>query len=129
FDPRLGKELYALLFQDFAPLLKEGDKVIIVPDEILGILPFETLVTELPSTVENGSGKYGPYPQGVQYLGDRYAISYSQSATTFTLARTLKKAARGKQEKLLVVADPVFDLADARLGEKTEQLAKRDDYQ
>ncbi|MBI3797188.1 MAG: CHAT domain-containing protein, partial [Deltaproteobacteria bacterium] len=129
FDPQIGKALYDLLFTDFAPLLKDGDQLIVVPDEILGILPFEVLVMELPTKVESASGKYGPYPQGVKYLGEVYPISYYQSATALVLARTLKGNRTEKNEKLLVVADPVFDVADARVGERKEQLAKRDDYQ
>ncbi|MGH7966641.1 MAG: CHAT domain-containing protein, partial [Candidatus Binatia bacterium] len=129
FDPRIGKDLYTLLFKDFAPLLKAKDTLIIIPDEILGILPFEVLVTEVPDTVETAAGKYGPYPQGVKYLGDAYPISYSQSATAFTVARTLKSPEKGKNEKLLVVADPVFDLADARLEGGRILVARRGEYQ
>ncbi|MBI3798436.1 MAG: tetratricopeptide repeat protein, partial [Deltaproteobacteria bacterium] len=129
FDPQIGKALYDLLFKDFVPLLKEGDQIIIVPDEILGVLPFETLVAEPPAKVETATGKYGPYPQGVKYLGNVYPISYYQSATVLTLTRTLKGAEASKNKKILVVADPVFDLADARLGGKHEQLAKSDAYQ
>ncbi len=106
FDPQAGKKLYALLLKDFAPLLQEGERLVIVPDEIIGILPFEALVMELPAKVEIATGQHGPYPKGVKYLGDVYPISYSQSATALTLARTLRQAGAGKKEKMLVVADP-----------------------
>jgi len=118
FDPLMGKELYNMLFQDFVPYLNKEEQIIIVPDEILGVLPFEALVVKLPAQVKMLTGNYGPYYRGVGYLGDLYAISYYQSATAFALARTLKAAGGAKTEKMLVVADPVFELSDARLTGK-----------
>ena len=56
FDPQAGKKLYDLLLKDFAPLLQEGERLVIVPDEIIGILPFEALVMELPAKVEIATG-------------------------------------------------------------------------
>ena len=126
FDPREGKQLYDLLVKDLVPFLRQGDQLIVVPDEILGILPFEALVVELPATLQTASGKYGPSPQGVTYLGDVSPISYAQSATALHLARTLKGAASGGPEKLLVVADPVFHPTDARLRGKQAPQTPRD---
>ena len=129
FEPALGKKLADLLLKDFLPLLKPEDQLIIVPDEILGVLPFEALVVALPAVPKTTSGKFGPVPQGVRYLGDTYAIRYAQSATALTLTRSLKKDPAPTAQTLLVVADPVFDIADARISNQKVQLAKRDDYQ
>ena len=41
-----GKELYDLLLAPALATVKEGERVIIVPDGILGLLPFEALVME-----------------------------------------------------------------------------------
>jgi tetratricopeptide (TPR) repeat protein len=128
FDPHVGKALYNLLFNDLMPFFQPDDRLIIIPDEILGILPFEALVMELPSPVKMVTGKYGPVPQGVRYVGDLYSISYAQSATALHLARTLTGAQPRTQEKLLVLADPVFDpVTDARLQEQQRLLAQRED--
>lgn len=126
FDPREGKQLYDVLVKDVVPFLRQGDQLIVIPDEILGILPFEALVVEVPATLQTASGKYGPFPQGVTYLGDVFPISYAQSATALHLARTLKGAGSGGPEKLLVVADPVFQPTDARLQGKEARRTPKD---
>lgn len=129
FDPRMGKDLYDLLFKDLAADLKDGEQIIIIPDEILGILPFEAMVANLPARVKTSSGRYGDYPQGLKYLGDLYPISYYQSAVALWVARTLQKSGAMDKEKMLVVADPVFELADARVKGKKTLFAQRDGYQ
>ena len=80
FDPKVGRALYDLLVKDFAPELKADEPIIIIPDEILGILSFEALVVSLPADTETKTGKFGPYPVGVTYFGDQHPISTYQSA-------------------------------------------------
>ena len=90
----------------------EGTPIVIIPDGILAILPFEALVVSgKPTWKEDASG---PYPEGITYLGDVYPISYYQSITSLTLARTLRSNEK-PGTKTLVVADPVFEADDARL--------------
>ena len=130
FDLGVGKSLYDLVFSPVASHLKEGESLIIVPDEILCTLPFEMLVVEVPKVLKTSSGKYGSYPEGVKYLGDGYRVSYCQSATALSVGRSLRKARGDKEGKMLVVADPVFDVKDARVrGKEKTQLARRDDFQ
>ena len=77
---------------------------------------------ELPAKVKAATGKYGPYPKGVRYLGEVYTLSYAQSATALVQTRALKQT-QGKQGKpLLVVADPVFD----EQGDERVQQARRE---
>ena len=54
-----------------------------------------------------------PCVTGTEFFGDRNPVSYDQSITALSLARTLGKA-KGSGDKLLVMADPVFDLKDQR---------------
>ena len=115
YKPEVGKKLYTLLFGDLLQSVAEGSALIIVPDEFLGILPFEALVTDLPAIEKIGDGEYGPFPLGVKYLGDRVLVSYAQSATSLTLLRTLKKG-EAAGEGILVVADPIFSANDPRLS-------------
>jgi CHAT domain-containing protein len=61
-----------------------------------------------------------PYPEGVVYFGDRNPISYYQSLTALTLARTLGRVKK-TGNRTLVVADPVFQSNDARL----QQMEKK----
>lgn len=121
FDPALGRELYALLL---APALEARDsagaalipkeaRVLIAPDEILGILPFESLAVTVPERLLMPSGRHGPAPAGVRYVADDWDIAYVHSATALTVLRRLRsKPPRG--DGLLVLADPVFDASDSR---------------
>ena len=112
FDPELGKSLYKNLLAAVLMKVPEGTPLVIIPDGILAILPFEALVVSgKPDWKEDTAG---PYPKGVTYLGDVYPISYYQSITSMTLARTLRSKEK-PGSKTLVVADPVFEVEDARL--------------
>ena len=57
-------------------------------------------------------GPYGPYPQGLQYVGDTRTISYAQSATSLAMVRRLQTRSRATKP-MLVVADPVRRSPDA----------------
>ena len=114
YRPEAGRLLHRMLFGDLLQSVPEGSSLIIVPDEFLGILPFEGLVTDLPPLKMIDEGEYGPFPLGVEYLEDKYLVSYAQSATALTLLRTLKKE-RVFGEGILVIADPIFSDKDTRL--------------
>jgi len=111
-DTKLSRGLYDLLLRKALGQTKQGDKVILSPDGILGLLPFEALV------MEEGAEKYA---------GDVHNIAYAHSGTSLTLGRMLKKG-KEKTSGLLVVADPVFSTADARITRGT-QLARAGDYE
>ncbi|MCK4469195.1 MAG: tetratricopeptide repeat protein [Desulfobacterales bacterium] len=127
FDPRTGHKLYALLMEDILNVVPKEANIIIVPDEILGVLPFEALVSEMPKRYQMAEGKKGPFPLGIRYVGDERNISYCQSATSLAVMRSLRKETRAKKP-MLVVADPVFNVADVRVQGKT-YLAKVTEYQ
>ncbi len=112
FDFLSGKKLADLLLADILPDLPQNAPVIVVPDDCLGVVPFEMLVL-------NDGGRIAtdqkiPCVTGADFFGDRNPISYYQSVTALTLARTL-----GKQQKsgdrTLAMVDPVFSPDDARL--------------
>lgn len=109
FDAAAGARLYELLLRPVAAAAK-GKKLIIVPDEFLGLLPFEALVARpaRPKTPQAPAS-------ALRYAADEHDIAYAQSATALTQARS---AARGEGSSvgLLVVADPVFDKGDSRVA-------------
>jgi CHAT domain-containing protein/lipopolysaccharide biosynthesis regulator YciM len=115
YDFRSGKELYDILFAPVVSELPDKASVIIVPDEMLGMLPFEALVMSAAEKEQLGDGARGPFPLGVAYLGDRYAIAYAQSATSLTMLRSLKTG-RAAAAKALAICDPVFSADDPRSG-------------
>ena len=112
FDPELGQNLYKKLLGAVLMQVPEGTPLVIIPDGILAILPFEALVVSGKATWKEDAS--GPYPEGLTYLGDVYPISYYQSITAMSLARTLRSNEK-PGAKTLVVADPVFEADDARL--------------
>jgi hypothetical protein len=78
-----------------------GTRLIIVPDGILGAFPFEALV------VQTAPG----WDKSV-LVGDRWAVSYSQSAAILVLNRHL--GATKASKALFALGDPIFDKASSR---------------
>jgi CHAT domain-containing protein len=101
FSLAQAHELYSLLLAQALKEVKEGEGVIIVPDGILGLLPFEALV------LKPGTG----LPDSV-FLGDRYSLTYYQSAAVMALKRTLPAPRAGRP--LFALGNPVFSVKDPR---------------
>lgn len=122
FNPRAGWELYSLVLKPVLtgvdrqgrPLVVKSSRLIIVPDEILGNLPFEALVAALPGVLEMPSGPHGPVPVGVKYVGDEWDIAYFQSATALATQRKVPRKG-GPSSRALIVADPIFSPSDGRV--------------
>ncbi len=118
FDFASSKALANMLLGDILPDLPTHAPLIIVPDGPLGVVPFEMLVLN-----EGGSTRtYGAisYSNGAEFFGDRNPISYYQSVTALTLARTLVGRQKAS-ERILAMVDPVFSVADARMTKATAE--------
>lgn len=98
-----GRELHDLLLKGVA---RPGERLIVVPDGALGLLPFEALVVSVPAKLALGQGEHGPFPLGARYLGDETEVTYAQSAATLSLLRARARAAEGGLA--LAVVDPSF---------------------
>ncbi|PKN18394.1 MAG: hypothetical protein CVU71_12925 [Deltaproteobacteria bacterium HGW-Deltaproteobacteria-6] len=102
FSAKSAGELYHLLLAPvFAGENNKAQRLIIVPDRLLGLLPFEALVV-----------REGRDERGNLYAGDQWNITYAQSATSLALTRMLKAQATGKT--LFAIGNPVYDRADPR---------------
>ena len=101
FPIKTAKELYDILLAQPLKDVKGGDKVIIVPDGILGALPFESLVIKEGNSINDSL-----------YAGDEYTLSYYQSASVLSMLRHLKqeKATRA----LFALGNPVYSVKDGR---------------
>ncbi|MBI5251115.1 MAG: CHAT domain-containing protein [Desulfomonile tiedjei] len=104
YDPALGHKIYSRLLADVMRSVPEMSSVVILPEECLGKLPFETLV--VGGRISWGKDEGGAYPDGLVYFGDRYRIQYNQSLTSLTLGRAMPKGALSG-DRLLVMADPI----------------------
>jgi tetratricopeptide (TPR) repeat protein len=118
FDSKLGRSLYQRLLLAVLAQVPEGAPIVIIPDGILAILPFEALVVSGQATWKEEGGR--PFPDGLTYLGDVYPISYYQSITALSLERSLRSSEK-PGSKTLVIADPVFDPEDPRLKASSGQ--------
>jgi tetratricopeptide (TPR) repeat protein len=96
-----AKQLSDLLLAGVLPEVKENDRVIIVPDGILGLLPFEALVL-----------KEGQNLQDSVFVGDKYNLTYYQSAAVLALKRRLKEEPASRP--LFALGNPVFSKQDQR---------------
>jgi len=85
FSPRQGHSLYTLLLAEALQDVPADTQIILVPDGILGSLPFESLVTAPGRDVRDA-----------QYVGEAWKIRYAQSATVFAFLRTLAPSTAGQ---------------------------------
>jgi CHAT domain-containing protein/tetratricopeptide (TPR) repeat protein len=101
FSRSRAQELYAVLLAGPLSAVPAADSVVIVPDGLLGLLPFEALVA-----------KQGENDRDTVYVGDNRSMTYVQSATALALTRTVKQS--GAVKPLFALGNPVFDSADPR---------------
>lgn len=101
FAPLLGHNLYRLLLAEALQDLPPGTQLMIVPDGILGLLPFETLVItpgkDIPDT---------------RFVGETWQLHYYQSATVFAFLRMLAPSVAPKP--FFALGHPIYDPQDPR---------------
>lgn len=112
FDIDLGRLFYDRLLREILKYVPRNAPVIIIPDGPLAILPFDALVTGGQATWQKG-GLGFPYPDGLTFLADEHPLTYYQSLTALTLARTLGQGT-ASENRIAVIADPVFQMTDPR---------------
>ena len=101
FSVKGAKELYNILLSPALKDIKESDKIIIIPDGILGLLPFEALVIKEGKGVDDSI-----------YVGDRYNMTYYQSATVLALQRLLKDVTA--KRTFFALGNPIYNEKDRR---------------
>ena len=95
----LSNDLFRILF-DGVNISDEINSIVIVPDDYLGYMPFEVLLTKKP---EPGTSDY----RKLRYLLEKYRISYSYSATLLFQEKNKSKS----NNKVLAIA-PDYDSID-----------------
>lgn len=118
----VGRQLWDLLIAAPIKHVPRGDPIVVSPDDVLGLLPFEILIQDAGTGWDQRDGS--PYPKGARYLADRNDIVYCQSLTALSLARQLPVES-GSATRTLAIVDPIFDKDDPRLGKlEVEQRRK-----
>jgi hypothetical protein len=117
FSVPLGKNLYSLLLEEALRDVPPEMDILIVPDGILGLVPFEALVT-----------KAGRDYRDSTYVGDIWKITYSQSAAVLALNRLLKSSQARKP--LFALGNPIYEKSDPRYvaykqGKQEPKLTKQ----
>jgi CHAT domain-containing protein/tetratricopeptide (TPR) repeat protein len=94
-----GRHLYETVIGPAAPYLRDGARLLIVPDGELHNVPFEALLTD------GGGRSY----QDLPYLLRRHPVAYVQSASVMCTLRDQRHSpAQREQKDLIAFGDPVF---------------------
>lgn len=101
FSSIRGKILYDLLLSEALKDLPSGTKIIIVPDGILGRLPFDALTIKAGDTLEQ-----------TLFVTDKWNITYYQSATVLALNRMLRPSQAPKP--IFALGNPIYNEEDPR---------------
>lgn len=123
FDFNSGKRLADLLLGSLIAHIPKGANIIIIPDECLGLIPFEML--PLNNSGEIVERKGFPVVVNADFFGARNQIRYHHSVTALTMSRNTRNQP-GANQRCLVIADPVYTSDDERtpkphLGEKVKR--------
>lgn len=94
-------KLYNLLLDEALKDVQSDKNIIIVPDDILGLLPFEALII-----------KKGKDYKDSLYVADKWKITYTQSATVLALNRLLKPS--DATNPLFALGNPIYHKDDPR---------------
>ena len=123
---KTSHNLYQMLVEPAAATMKERSKVVVVPDDVLYYLPFESLISD---SVSNATD-YSTLP----YLIQSHSVSYAQSASILEQLSAGRASRNNAEMKgLLAFGDPVFaselesmgtDQASFLLGSDVASLAR-----
>lgn len=116
FSVDLAASIYKKLFSQILSDVPKGTPVVIIPDGLLAMLPFEALVTSgapnwLKSSLKNYPDHLRDYVEGVTFLGAEHPLSYYESITGLTLNRNYGNKVRANSNAM-VIADPQLSTGD-----------------
>lgn len=84
YDLQLSHELYRLLFRPVESAIPRDSQLVIVADDVLNYLPFESLSRSAMLGPKQAGLPYSEY-QNVDWLVGRYTFSYALSASSLSL--------------------------------------------
>ena len=117
FDAVLSHSLYRALLDPILQEIGPDERLLLIPDESLGLLPFAALVVRHPRMRQHEES--GVASNDVVYLGDQRVLAYWPSAAALRVDRHWRRKA--ESHRMLVVANPVFNSVDKRARERQRQ--------
>jgi CHAT domain-containing protein/tetratricopeptide (TPR) repeat protein len=106
FEPEVAAELFRAILLPLIEGVESSRRLIIVPDGILNVVPFEALVI----APAGDKGLKTPL-----FLQDKFHTSYYPSATILAINRQTISLTLPPKNTLLAVGDPVYGMDDERL--------------
>ena len=104
YDPERGRTLGKLLLGEALSRIDSDKNIIITPDGLLNMIPFEALTA-------------GGTKSAIQYLGEKYKISYYPSASVMATMRQYKESPK-LSRPLFALGDPVYGDSDVRYSRR-----------
>ncbi len=126
YDVRLSHDLYRLLFRPIESEIPRDSQLVIVADDVLNYLPFESLSRSATVAPRQAGLPYSEY-QAVDWLVKHYTFSYALSATSLSLGH---EGNRSAPAQLLAFGNPSLkgsqrnDVAQAVLRRISEGSAE-----
>ncbi len=111
FSAQKGQDLFNLLLAKPLATISQSDQVIIVPDGILGLLPFEALVTAANSNPET------------IFVGDQRVLWYYPSITV--LAQQRGRAAKPSSRPLVALGNPLYYVKEENITDDKSKKIKK----
>lgn len=100
YNPEKGRTLGKLLLGEALSRIDSEKNIIITTDGLLNMIPFEALTV-------------GGTKNAIQYLGEKYKISYYPSASVMATMRQYKESPK-LSRPLFALGDPVYEDSDVR---------------
>lgn len=108
FDAKLSNELFDKILKPVLDGVEITKRLIIIPDGMLNIIPFEFLVS--------GKGCNNDIAKPC-FFGDQFIVNYYPSATILTFTRESIPQILPPQGSLFAVGDPIYGPDDKRLDQ------------
>lgn len=114
FSLNLAKELTDLLIKPALPLLRKGEHLIIIPDESLSLLPFESLLIDAPQDV---------LKKEATMLAQAKKLSESDTMDKGAIIRGLSKTrSRGVSIAARVSTNILFETGSVQISKESKKL-------
>jgi tetratricopeptide (TPR) repeat protein len=104
YDTREAYALYRAIFAPVQSALGSASELLIVPDDVLTVLPFDALVERMPRSVARGTVLHGEFADEA-FLIRRYAIGYLTSSAQL-LSGVGEPAPSPAPKRLFAMANP-----------------------